>query len=85
VGGGNSDPLRRRGNWFGGILLVGITGDSQNTGELFMPKWLEFLLYAAAFVCFLLAASGRVTARVNLAAAGLAAWVLVPLWRAWPG
>jgi hypothetical protein len=47
---------------------------------------LAFLLYVIAFVCFLIAAFAhdRVT-RVNLVAAGLAAWVLVPLLNAWPG
>ena len=44
----------------------------------------EFLLYLIALVCFALAAFG-VAARINLVAAGLAAWVLVPLIHAWPG
>ena len=47
---------------------------------------LDFILYLVAFVCFLIAAFAhdRVS-RVNLVAAGLAAWVLVPLHHAWPG
>lgn len=47
---------------------------------------LDFLLYLIAFLCFLVAAFAhdRVS-RVNLVAAGLAAWVLVPLHHAWPG
>lgn len=50
-----------------------------------MPAVLAFVLYLVAFVCFLIAAFAhdRVT-RVNLVAAGLAAWVLVPLINAWP-
>jgi hypothetical protein len=45
-----------------------------------MPKVLAFLCYLVAFLCFLAAAfaQDRVS-RVNLAALGLAAWVLVPL------
>jgi hypothetical protein len=48
---------------------------------------LDFLLYLIAFLCFLAAAflHDRVGSRVNLVAAGLAAWVLVPLHHAWPG
>jgi hypothetical protein len=43
-----------------------------------MPQWLEVLLYLIAFLCFLAGAWG-VASRINLIAAGLAAWVLVPL------
>jgi hypothetical protein len=48
-----------------------------------MPAWLELLLYLAAFVLFLLAAF-RVAERPRFhwTAAGLACWVLVPLWHA---
>ena len=49
---------------------------------------LDFLLYLIAFVLFLIAAFAHTqpwTARVNLLALGLAAWVLVPLHHAWPG
>lgn len=55
-----------------------------------MPKWLEFLCYAIAFVSFVFAAfpsatsGSRVTSRVNLIGFGLAWWVLVPLVKAWP-
>ena len=47
-----------------------------------MPDALEFLLYLAAFVCFLLAAfSVRApwAGRINLIGLGLAFWVFVPL------
>ncbi len=47
-----------------------------------MPVWLQFLLYLAAFVCFLLAAfSVRApwAGRINLIGLGLALWVFVPL------
>lgn len=50
-----------------------------------MPEILAFLLYLVAFLCFLAAAFGVASSRVNLVAAGLAAWVLVPLVHAWPG
>lgn len=40
-----------------------------------------FLCYLVALLCFILAALG-VAARVNLVAAGLAAWVLLLLVRA---
>jgi hypothetical protein len=40
---------------------------------------LYLVLYIIAAVCFALAAADRVTARVNLVALGLLAWVLVPL------
>ena len=53
-----------------------------------MPDWLEFILYLAAFILFLLAAFAHArpwATRVNLIALGLAAWVLVPLHHAWPG
>jgi hypothetical protein len=54
-----------------------------------MPDVLEFLCYAVAFVSFVFAAFGpsqasRITTRVNLIGFGLAWWVLVPLWKAWP-
>lgn len=45
---------------------------------------IEFLLYLVAFVCFALAAC-NVPARVQLAALGLALWVLVSVVHAWPG
>jgi hypothetical protein len=47
-----------------------------------MPDALEFILYLAAFVCFLLAAFSVAAAwagRVNLIALGLALWIFVPL------
>ena len=50
-----------------------------------MPDALEFLLYLAAFVCFLLAAfSVRApwAGRINLIGLGLAFWVFVNLWAA---
>ena len=50
-----------------------------------MPASLRFLLYLAAFVCFLLAAFGhraRWTGRVNLIGLGLACWVFVNLYAA---
>jgi hypothetical protein len=47
-----------------------------------MPDWLEFLLYLAAFVLFLLAAFRVAERRVGWVALGLACWVLVPLGRA---
>jgi hypothetical protein len=37
------------------------------------------ILLLLALVCFLVAASGRASARVNLVALGLAFWVAVPL------
>ena len=40
---------------------------------------IHVLLYAIAAVCFLLAAIGVATSRVNLIALGLLAWVLVYL------
>jgi hypothetical protein len=43
-----------------------------------MPTWLAILLYVIALLCFLASAFG-VASRINLMAAGLAAWVLVPL------
>lgn len=52
-----------------------------------MPAALAFLCYAVAFVLFLIAAfvhDRPWTARVNLIALGLAAWILVPLVNAWP-
>jgi hypothetical protein len=45
-----------------------------------MPDALEFLLYLAAFVCFLLAAAAvraRWAGRVNLIGLGLAFWVFI--------
>jgi hypothetical protein len=50
-----------------------------------MPAALKFLLYLAAFVCFLLAAfsvRGRWASRVNLIALGLAFWVFINLYAA---
>jgi hypothetical protein len=47
-----------------------------------MPDTLEFILYLAAFLCFLLAAfsvGGAFAARVNLIALGLAIWIFIPL------
>lgn len=45
---------------------------------------LTFILLLLGFVCFVLAAFG-VPSRINLIAAGLACWILVPLIAAWPG
>jgi hypothetical protein len=50
-----------------------------------MPDWLEFLLYLAAFVLFLLAAFRVAERRVGWVAGGLACWVAVSLINAWPG
>jgi hypothetical protein len=50
-----------------------------------MPDALEFLLYLAAFACFLLAAvsvRARWAGRVNLIGLGLACWVFINLWAA---
>ena len=47
-----------------------------------MPDALEFILYLAAFACFLLAAfSVRApwAGRINLIGLGLAFWVFIPL------
>ena len=47
-----------------------------------MPDALKFLLYLAAFACFLLAAfsvRARWAGRVNLIGLGLACWVFVNL------
>jgi hypothetical protein len=47
-----------------------------------MPDALRFLLYLAAFVCFLLAAASvraRWAGRVNLIGLGLAFWVFINL------
>ena len=47
-----------------------------------VPDALEFILYLAAFACFLLAAfSVRApwAGRVNLIGLGLACWVFIPL------
>jgi hypothetical protein len=47
-----------------------------------VPDALEFILYLAAFVCFLLAAfSVRApwAGRINLIGLGLACWVFIPL------
>jgi hypothetical protein len=47
-----------------------------------MPDALEFILYLAAFACFLLAAfSVRApwAGRINLIGLGLACWVFIPL------
>lgn len=46
---------------------------------------LSFLLYLLAFICFVLATLGVAVGRINLIAAGLAAWVLVLVVHAWPG
>lgn len=40
---------------------------------------LSLVLYLLAAVCFAVAATGLVASRVNLVAAGLFFWVLVPL------
>lgn len=45
---------------------------------------LTVLLLLGAFICFALAAIGVPAGRVNLIAAGLALFVLVPLINAWP-
>lgn len=42
------------------------------------------VLLIVALILFILAASGAVTTRVNLMAAGLAFWVLAELINAWP-
>ncbi len=50
-----------------------------------MPAALKFLLYLAAFLCFLLAAfsvGARWAGRVNLIGLGLAFWVFVNLYAA---
>jgi hypothetical protein len=55
---------------------------SVREGIRVMPNWLQFILYLAAFVCFLLAAfSVRApwAGRINLIGLGLACWVFVPL------
>ena len=47
-----------------------------------MPVWLQFLLYLAAFLCFLLAAFGvraPWAGRINLIGLGLAFWVFINL------
>ena len=47
-----------------------------------MPAALQFILYLAAFACFLLAGfsvSTRWSGRVNLIGLGLACWVFIPL------
>lgn len=46
---------------------------------------LDFLLFLVAFVLFVLAAFGVAAARINLLAAGLAAFALPFLIDAWPG
>lgn len=43
-----------------------------------MDPFVQFICYLVAFVCFIAAAAG-IPSRANLMAAGLAAWVLVPL------
>jgi len=45
---------------------------------------IEFLLLLIGFILFVLAALGVPSSRVNLVAAGLAAWILVALIGAWP-
>jgi hypothetical protein len=45
---------------------------------------IAFVLYLIAFVCFVAAAIGLSSSRINLVAAGLAAWVLVALISAIP-
>jgi hypothetical protein len=50
-----------------------------------MPAALKFLLYLAAFLCFLLAAfpiGARWASRVNLIGLGLACWVFINLYAA---
>jgi hypothetical protein len=50
-----------------------------------MPAALKFLLYLAAFICFLLAAfpvRARWASRVNLIGLGLAFWVFINLYAA---
>lgn len=42
-------------------------------------------LLIVALILFLLAAFGVASPRINLVAAGLAAWVLAALIAAWPG
>ena len=47
-----------------------------------MSDVLEFILYLAAFLCFLAAAfavGGRWASRINLIALGLAIWIFIPL------
>jgi hypothetical protein len=47
-----------------------------------VPDALEFILYLAAFACFLLAAFSvgtRWAGRINLIGLGLACWVFIPL------
>jgi hypothetical protein len=47
-----------------------------------MPDALEFILYLAAFLCFLLAAfavRASWAGRINLIGLGLACWVFIPL------
>ena len=46
-----------------------------------MSSALQFIIYLAAFLCFLLAAfgGGRWTGRLNLIGLGLALWIFVPL------
>jgi hypothetical protein len=47
-----------------------------------VPATLQFVLYLAAFACFLLAAFGaraRWAGRINLIGLGLAFWVFIPL------
>jgi hypothetical protein len=59
------------------LVLFSIPGRSTT-----MPDALEFILYLAAFVCFLLAAfSVRApwAGRINLIGLGLACWVFIPL------
>lgn len=42
-------------------------------------RTLDLVLYLIAAICFALAALGVASSRINLVAAGLFAWVLVPL------
>jgi hypothetical protein len=49
-----------------------------------MPEVVKFFCYAVAFICFLLAAFAVKVPKVNTIGLGLAAWVLVPAWNAWP-
>jgi hypothetical protein len=43
-------------------------------------RTLDLILYVVAALCFLVAASNKVSAdKINLVALGLLAWVLVPL------
>jgi lipoprotein signal peptidase len=51
---------------------------AQEEGEVIMTV-VFLILLLLSLVCFLVAASGRALAQVNLVALGLALWVAVPL------